>query len=93
MALAQVSATWLYASELEEVVVSVLRNPVSPSAVIGNTAVLDQQTLDIVAPTHIQQVLSRVPGVSIQRNSGQEYLPAIRSPAQTGAGACGIITG
>lgn len=37
---------------------------------------------------HLAALLNTVPGVSIQRGSGQEYLPAIRSPVLTGPGAC-----
>lgn len=40
---------------------------------------------------HIQQLINNVSGVNFQRNSGIEYLPAIRSPVLTGSGACGSI--
>ena len=33
----------------------------------------------------------RAPGVNLQRGNGQEYLPALRSPVLTGAGACGAL--
>lgn len=46
------------------------------------------ETLATVEPQHIQQVLNRIAGVNLQRGNGQEYLPAIRSPVFTGAGAC-----
>ncbi|MGB2466192.1 MAG: TonB-dependent receptor, partial [Porticoccaceae bacterium] len=42
-----------------------------------------------VSHAHIQQTLSRVPGVNLHRGNGQEYLPALRSPVLTGAGGCG----
>ena len=57
----------------------------------ANVFVLSRDELSKVAPVHIQQSLSRVPGVSLQRGSGQESLPAIRSAVLTGAGACGSV--
>jgi outer membrane receptor protein involved in Fe transport len=49
----------------------------------GITGVIDR--------THAAEALNRVPGVLMQRGSGQESLLAIRSPALTGAGACGAF--
>ena len=40
---------------------------------------------------HIQQLMQTVPGVWINRGSGQEHLTAIRSPVFTGAGGCGAF--
>lgn len=74
---------------IEEVFVTAFRSPVSVSDYAGNITVIDQQTLQEQAASHIQQALARVPGVDFHRNSGQEYLPAVRSPVLTGAGACG----
>lgn len=51
--------------------------------------VLSRDELELANHVHIQETLLRVPGVNLQRGSGQEYLPAIRSPVLTGAGACG----
>ena len=47
--------------------------------------------LDLIAPTHIEQVLKQVAGANVQHGNGQEYLPALRSPVLSGAGACGGI--
>lgn len=55
----------------------------------ASVSVLGQQELDLVAHTHYQQVLNRLPGVNIHRNNGQESLISIRSPVMTGAGSCG----
>lgn len=55
----------------------------------ASVSVLGQQELDLVAHTHYQEVLNRLPGVNINRNNGQESLIAIRSPVLTGPGACG----
>ncbi len=54
-------------------------------------SVIGEQELDLIAHTHYQEALSRVPGVSAHRNNGQESLMAIRSPVLTGAGACGAF--
>ena len=40
---------------------------------------------------HYAEVLNAVPGVLVQRGSGQESLIALRSPVLTGAGACGAF--
>lgn len=47
------------------------------------------QDIERVSPTHINELMHRVPGAWVTRNSGQEHLTAIRSPVLTGAGACG----
>ncbi len=54
-------------------------------------SVLGQQDLDLIAHTHYQEALNRLPGVNINRNNGQESLIAIRSPVFTGGGACGAF--
>ncbi len=51
--------------------------------------VLDSESIDEVQAIHPNELMSRVPGVWISRNSGQEHLTAIRSGMLTGAGACG----
>lgn len=53
--------------------------------------VISEEELDLIAHTHYQEALARVPGVSGHRNNGQESLMAIRSPVLTGAGACGAF--
>ncbi|GGA69091.1 hypothetical protein GCM10011369_08420 [Neiella marina] len=52
---------------------------------------LGNEVLSLVKHQHIQQSLNRLPGVNLARGNGQEYLPAVRSPVLTGAGACGSI--
>ncbi len=52
-------------------------------------SVLDETQLAAIAPTHIEEAMQRVAGANIQRGNGQEYLPALRSPVLSGAGACG----
>ncbi len=55
----------------------------------ASITIIDADTLAQSSYQHIEQLLTRVPGVNLQRGSGQEYLPAIRSPVLTGPGACG----
>ena len=52
---------------------------------------LSQSELQRINPAHIQQALVRVAGVNFHRGNGQEYLPSVRSPVFTGAGACGEL--
>ena len=54
-------------------------------------SVIGQEELDLIAHTHYQEALARIPGVSGNRNNGQESLMAIRSPVLTGNGACGAF--
>ena len=77
--------------ELEEVAViaSRVERPISDQS--NSLSVLNQQELNRISAVHIQQSLSRVPGVSLQRGNGQESLPGIRSAVLTGAGACGSV--
>ena len=52
-------------------------------------SVLGSRELNLIALTHYQEALNRLPGVNVHRNNGQESLASIRSPVFTGAGACG----
>lgn len=80
---------WAADKSLDEVIITATRVAESPSNLIGNSAALDSEALALTAHTHIQEVLAQLPGVGLHRNNGQEYLPAIRSPVLSGAGACG----
>ena len=75
-------------SAREEIVVTAERRPSPASALAGNAAALDRAEIDRVGADHPSEVLARVAGVLIHRNSGQEHLTSIRSPVLTsGAGA------
>ena len=77
---------------LEEIeIISTSRRSEGLADINAAVSVIGQDELDLVAHTHYQEVLSRVPGVSAHRNNGQESLMAIRSPVLTGAGACGAF--
>ena len=56
---------------------------------IGSGDRIDAETMQLLVPVHISELLARTPGVWISRGSGQEHLTAIRSPVLTGSGACG----
>lgn len=75
---------------IEEIqVTSTLRKSAGLADVNAAVSVLSEQELNLINHTHLQEALNRLPGVSINRNNGQESLVAIRSPNLTGAGACG----
>ena len=46
-----------------------------------------EETLNLLSFQHIQESLNYIAGAGVQRGNGQEYLPALRSPVLTGAGA------
>lgn len=74
---------------METLVVTATRLPSALLDLSGNTGVVDSAALRLNAHTHIQESLLRVAGANFARGNGQEYLPALRSPVLTGAGACG----
>ena len=79
-------------ADIEEIVVTARRRPSDARSVGRSLSVLDLERLGgLPGQTHVQEALARVPGVNLQRGNGQEYLPALRSPVLTGAGACGAL--
>ena len=77
---------------VEEIqVVSTSRQPQNLSDTNSAISVLEENELRLVAHSHYQESLNRLPGVNVHRNSGQESLVSIRSPVLTGAGACGAF--
>jgi outer membrane receptor protein involved in Fe transport len=76
---------------LEEIVVTATRRPAASLATPLSLGVVDDEAIRLLGATHHSEVLNRVPGVMIQRGSGQESLTAIRSPVLTGAGSCGAF--
>ncbi len=76
--------------EVEEIVVqgvSVSQSVLDSSSI----SLVDEETIELVAAFHPSEILARVPGVWVTRNSGQEHLTAIRSGVLTGTGACGAF--
>ncbi len=59
--------------------------------VAGNIARAGSDDLTVLAANHAYELGVQLPGVWINRNSGQEQLTAIRSPVLTGAGSCGAF--
>ncbi|TLY60512.1 MAG: TonB-dependent receptor [Gammaproteobacteria bacterium] len=78
-------------SQLEEIVVTARRAPEPRLNFAGSLSRLNAQAIDLEGATHYSELLNRVPGVYVQRGSGQESLVAIRSPVLNGAGSCGAF--
>lgn len=88
---------WLFAGkaiaadDLSEVLVTASRYQRPILQYGGSATRLSQDDIERRGATHYAEVLNTVPGVFLQRGSGQEGLLAIRSPVLTGAGACGAF--
>ncbi|CAA0100702.1 Vitamin B12 transporter BtuB [Halioglobus japonicus] len=52
---------------------------------------VSEETLSLVDPVHINEIMQRVPGAWISRGNGQESIIALRSPVLTGSGSCGAF--
>jgi len=76
---------------LEPVTVTALRLPQPLSWYAGSATLLHADEVTLTGATHHAELLNRVPGVLIQRGSGQESLTALRSPVLTGPGSCGAF--
>ena len=64
---------------IEEVVVQGISSLQQRLEENGSISVIDAATVQNVGATHPSEVLNRVPGVWINRGSGQEHQTAIRS--------------
>ena len=78
-------------ARLDPVTVTALREPQPLSAFAGSVTRLQAGEVASTGATHHAELLNRVPGVLIQRGSGQESLTAVRSPVLTGPGSCGAF--
>jgi outer membrane receptor protein involved in Fe transport len=76
---------------LEEVVVTATRSEMRLLDYAGAIGRIDAGDIAVLGATHHSELLNRVPGVMIQRGSGQESLTALRSPVLAGAGSCGAF--
>ena len=76
-------------AEFDEVTVTSERRERALQSHSGNIGGLAGDTVAAVSHQHIHELLTRTPGTWISRGSGQESLPAVRSPVLTGAGSCG----
>src|SRR3954468_19425813 len=83
------SSRVLAAETPEEVIVTARRAPQALQTYAGSASEVDADTIDLLGSTHYSEVINRVAGAMIQRNSGEEGLTAIRSPVLSGPGSCG----
>ncbi len=77
------------AEEIERVVTTATRDAVVEAQLPFVIDDIAETQINLISPNHVQELLRQVAGANIQRGNGQEYLPALRSPVLTGAGACG----
>jgi iron complex outermembrane receptor protein len=76
---------------LDDLVVTGTRDETALSHLAGNTGKVAEAEIDLLNADHIEESLSRVSGVNIQRGNGAESLVALRSPVLTGPGAAGAF--
>lgn len=77
---------------LEEVIVTANRRAQTLTEVAASvTRLVPYDEIGLLDLTHYEEALNRVPGVMVQRGSGQESLVALRSPVLSGSGACGAF--
>lgn len=76
---------------IERITTTASRTAVQADTLPVALSVVDESSLTLLAPTHIEEALKQVAGANLQRGNGQEYLPALRSQVFSGAGACGGI--
>jgi iron complex outermembrane receptor protein len=74
-----------------EVIVTATRREEALREYPGSISLVSSDDVALVGSTHHNEIINRVPGAMIQRNSGQESLTAIRSPVLTGPGSCGVF--
>jgi iron complex outermembrane receptor protein len=75
----------------EEIVITAAREERPWLETYGNTARIPGERIDILNAQHVYELGTQAPGTWISRGSGQENLPALRSPVLTGPGACGAF--
>ena len=86
-----VSVTAVAENAIDEIVVTSKRHAEAAGDHIGNIAKLGEEAVRQSQHLHANELFVQVPGVWIVRASGQESLPAIRSPVLTGPGSCGAF--
>ena len=79
------------AGALEEILVTATRSPAALLSWPGSATRIENSSIALTGPTHGSELVNRATGAMFQRGSGQESLPALRSPVLSGAGACGAI--
>lgn len=76
-------------SGMETLSVTASRQESSLITATSSIELIDEDQLRLISPAHVTEALVRVSGANFSRGNGQEYLPALRSPVLSGAGACG----
>ena len=76
---------------LEDVVITARRREQTLAEVAASVTRITPGVMQRLDLAHPAEAMNRIPGVWLQRGSGQESLLAIRSPVLTGAGACGAV--
>lgn len=79
------------AESLETLTVIASREAQSLNDLAASVSVVTHDDIALVSAVHVNESLTRVPGVWVSRGNGQEHLTAIRSPVLTGAGSCGAF--
>jgi outer membrane receptor protein involved in Fe transport len=79
------------AERVGEVIVTATRQQEALREYPGSISLVSSDDVTLVGSTHHNEIINRVPGAMIQRNSGQESLTAIRSPVLSGPGSCGVF--
>ena len=82
---------WAVAAPVEEVVTIATGSEQALSQLPLSVSLIDAREIALLGAQHASELLNREPGLLLQRGNGQEYLPAVRSPVFTGAGACGEL--
>jgi len=79
------------ADRIGEIIVTATRQQEALREYPGSISLVTSDEVALVGSTHHNEIINRVPGAMIQRNSGQESLTAIRSPVLSGPGSCGVF--
>ena len=74
---------------LDEVIVVTTRRATPLANVASNISKIGAEDIAFLQSDHISEDLNRLPGLNIQRGSGQEHLTSIRSPVLTGGAGAG----
>ena len=80
---------WASKSLINQVTVTATRRAALRGDQPGTLGIIRAAELIFLRADHVAEALNRVPGVNIQRGSGQEHLTAIRSPVLTGGAGAG----
>jgi outer membrane receptor protein involved in Fe transport len=76
---------------VQEIVVTATREPEPSLTLVGNTARIGEDRIDLVGHTHAAELGTQAAGTWLMRGTEQESLPSIRSPVLTGPGSCGAF--